>query len=623
MNYILQKGDQKISLNNTSLTFEELKNLALQKFNLKREFTLSYVDLENDHINIQDDDDLEVCIHEFIEIHSENDLFKLPILIAVNELNEAIEATEANEANEVKVSRDAKDTKENIESTGKGLAESPRLITPKKSGEFQLIKSSLSDNENYSVKSSKHEEEKLAKKEMDPKIYASQPQFDVKNEMTDKNFSDIESQISDKVLGTLGSKIEEQISNQMDFFINKKFTEIFEKNRSEKQKRKEEKKKKRLAEAEKKKEEKRLKILEKQQKEEELLKTIDSVKKLIGQKEDKKTPKEDKKMTKKVIDKATKKIVTFKDDLKEVKDSTKTEVGVEVEVKADDIKTKTLKDIQAESLNNLESILSETVQTTNEKVEEKVEKKPIFGIKLNSNIVSDKTEAIHYGIICDGCGMHPIIGTRFKCYERDDYDLCQNCEKTKDKQYVMLRIPEPRNLQKLLNGKKENVLEMKIPGIMPLMNLRDPIDPILLAKMNSITQQAFPGLCPSLKKSEALFKKKPKCHQFNKQKLNVMPCHLVKANKKDNKNSEENIKEKEKVNETEIYEEPTIFKKECIEVRAPETTIIKDCVIAEVEPKQEKTEEKIEKNEEKIEENEEKTTQNTKEDYTISDIISQ
>merc|ERR1711976_189881 len=123
---------------------------------------------------------------------------------------------------------------------------------------------------------------------------------------------------------------------------------------------------------------------------------------------------------------------------------------------------------------------------------------------------------------------------------------------------------------------------MKIPGIMPLMNLRDPMDPILLAKINNGPKnipQAFPGLCSSLKKPEALFKKKPKCHQFHKQKLNVMPCHLVKATKKDNKNSEENIKEK--VNETEIYEEPTIFKKECNEVRASETPIIKDCVIAE------------------------------------------
>jgi len=169
-------------------------------------------------------------------------------------------------------------------------------------------------------------------------------------------------------------------------------------------------------------------------------------------------------------------------------------------------------------------------------------------------------------------------------------------------------------------AKKENVLEMKIPGILPLMNLRDPMDPILLAKLNNgpTCIPELNGLCSSLKKSEALFKKKPKCHQFHKQKLNVMPCHLVKVNKKDNKNSEENIKEK--VNETEIYEEPTIFKKECIEVRAPETTIIKDCVITEVEPKQETVEGKTE---EKIEDNEEKTTQNTKEDLTISDIVSQ
>merc|ERR1712107_332357 len=164
--------------------------------------------------------DLEVSIFEFMEIHNENDLFELPIVISVNE---------ANQVSEVEVTKATKDTKKK-ESQGRGLTESPRLMA--KSVDFELIKSSLTDNENHSTKSSKSEEEKFVKKEVDSKICASQPQFDVKTEDTKKDFSDIESQISDKVLSTLGSKIEEQISNQMDTLITKKISEICQKKKN-------------------------------------------------------------------------------------------------------------------------------------------------------------------------------------------------------------------------------------------------------------------------------------------------------------------------------------------------------------------------------------------------------
>jgi len=35
---------------------------------------------------------------------------------------------------------------------------------------------------------------------------------------------------------------------------------------------------------------------------------------------------------------------------------------------------------------------------------------------------------IHYNIICDGCGMDPIQGARYKCAICPDYDLCSTCE---------------------------------------------------------------------------------------------------------------------------------------------------------------------------------------------------
>jgi hypothetical protein len=49
----------------------------------------------------------------------------------------------------------------------------------------------------------------------------------------------------------------------------------------------------------------------------------------------------------------------------------------------------------------------------------------------------------HRGITCDGCGMSPIVGVRYKSVLRADYDLCENCEEEHDPKDPLIKIKTP------------------------------------------------------------------------------------------------------------------------------------------------------------------------------------
>ncbi|EDW90437.1 protein ref(2)P [Drosophila yakuba] len=49
---------------------------------------------------------------------------------------------------------------------------------------------------------------------------------------------------------------------------------------------------------------------------------------------------------------------------------------------------------------------------------------------------------IHDSVECDGCGLAPLIGFRYKCVQCSNYDLCQKCESAhKHPEHLMLRMP--------------------------------------------------------------------------------------------------------------------------------------------------------------------------------------
>ena len=46
----------------------------------------------------------------------------------------------------------------------------------------------------------------------------------------------------------------------------------------------------------------------------------------------------------------------------------------------------------------------------------------------------------HYGVTCDSCNVHPIVGRRFKCMTCPDYDLCESCEQKCIHNHPMIRM---------------------------------------------------------------------------------------------------------------------------------------------------------------------------------------
>lgn len=51
---------------------------------------------------------------------------------------------------------------------------------------------------------------------------------------------------------------------------------------------------------------------------------------------------------------------------------------------------------------------------------------------------------VHKGVACDVCEVCPVVGVRYKCTGRNDYDLCSECEKKCDQPFPLLKMYEPK-----------------------------------------------------------------------------------------------------------------------------------------------------------------------------------
>lgn len=69
----------------------------------------------------------------------------------------------------------------------------------------------------------------------------------------------------------------------------------------------------------------------------------------------------------------------------------------------------------------------------------------------SSNWHDHTSRTFHRGVICDGCGMHPIMGERYKSTVKENYDLCGTCfrDMGKEAEYIRIdwsafRFPKPK-----------------------------------------------------------------------------------------------------------------------------------------------------------------------------------
>jgi hypothetical protein len=67
---------------------------------------------------------------------------------------------------------------------------------------------------------------------------------------------------------------------------------------------------------------------------------------------------------------------------------------------------------------------------------------PLYDGSVSLDTLKDE----HDGFYCDGCDSSPIVGTRFRCLECHDYDLCEKCNAkgpaVHNKAHTMLCIPK-------------------------------------------------------------------------------------------------------------------------------------------------------------------------------------
>merc|ERR1711976_532665 len=181
MNFIIEKDNQQLTLNNITPMLADLKKEAEKFFSVAPgSYKVSYLDIDNDPIAVEDDDDLAVCILEFSEMSKIDE----PVVLV-------------------------------IESQDKNIPR--RVDSPKGSGKAspRLAKSEL-------VAPSVNLEEKNQIRAKVEHIKTEQ------DNMSTFSFDETASQLSEKVISMVESKVSEKLTSKLEEIMSDKIAKTIE-----------------------------------------------------------------------------------------------------------------------------------------------------------------------------------------------------------------------------------------------------------------------------------------------------------------------------------------------------------------------------------------------------------
>jgi len=103
---------------------------------------------------------------------------------------------------------------------------------------------------------------------------------------------------------------------------------------------------------------------------------------------------------------------------------------------------------------------------------------------------------VHAGVTCDGCGLYPLVGNRFKCAVCHNFDFCAACEEknkeTHPHPFILIRTPDraPHSISCVV---KEScpVIQKSIPFNSEYKLADVIINNSIIAEVNELTSQCL------------------------------------------------------------------------------------------------------------------------------------
>ncbi len=66
-------------------------------------------------------------------------------------------------------------------------------------------------------------------------------------------------------------------------------------------------------------------------------------------------------------------------------------------------------------------------------------------ISMMEDVEPDNPHVTHDKFECDGCGVFPIVGTRYKCSVCKNFDFCSRCEELVPHDHAFLKLVNPKD----------------------------------------------------------------------------------------------------------------------------------------------------------------------------------